>query len=318
VCLRRAQNPTDRMSRVSAITHGCWRQLLLILLMNSIIRFDASRSPITFVGAYPNGAGSCVGGMASIGGFHLESTNSQTGDKRTVLTGELSEGKVSVLIDDTDALDFAAPYGLQTQTDYTITVVTTQDPGYKGILLRFANADNAIDAATQILLEPVDDLLQPSEHCSTDEVNTVGLTHTDNVVKLSVRATMRFDAPGTVQLGITIVGANDAEVSVYGYTGFVLEVTGDPYVSTPAPTTAAPVTLPPGVTRAPSTAPTLSDVISQTLSPTYDRLAVQNAENVTKPTSSTPTSSSASSQPNMVMGVLFGMFVLSWSLFVDS
>jgi hypothetical protein len=298
------------MIRISSIAQCCRRQWLLILLITFVLFHGACKRSI--VEAYSTGAGSCIGGMAAVGGFHLEATNSQTGDKRTVLTGELSEGKVTVLIDDGDALDFAAPYGLSTQTDYTITVVTAQDPGYKGILLRYSNADSTIDAATQILLTPADALLQPLELCATDEVNAVGLTHTDNSAKLSVGATMRFDAPGTVQLDITIVGANDDKVSVYGYTGFVLEVTGDPYVATPAPTTAAPVSLPPGVTRAPSAAPSLSDVIAQTLSPTYDRLAVQDLENVTTPTSNTPTSSA--SERNKVMGVLFGMFVLSWCI----
>lgn len=300
------------MIQISTMTQCCRRNLLLLALICTAVFDKGYRSPVTFVTAYPTGAGSCIGGMAAVGGFHLESTDPQTGDKRTVLTGQLSEGKVSVLIDDANALDFATPYGLQTQTDYTITVVTTQDPGFKGILLRYSNADSSIDAATQILLEPTDGLLQRSELCATDEVNTVGLTHTDNSEKLSVRATMRFDTPGTVQLDITIVGANDNKVSVYGYTGFVLEVTGDPYVETPAPTTAAPVTLPPGVTGAPSAAPTLSDVITQTLSPTYDRSAVQDRENVTVPTSNTPTSSSSSLKRNT--GLLLGLFALSWCI----
>jgi hypothetical protein len=288
-----------------------WHMMLLLWMVTVLdcLRLLSITTIITTVPtaqAYSNGAGACMGGMAAVGGFHLDAQNSETGADRTVLSGELSEGMVSVLIDNNanTPLDFTQPYNLNTQTDFTITVVTTSDRGgYKGILLRFSNADNTIDAATQILLEPVDSLLQISTVCGTDETNTVGLTHTDNSEKTSVNAIIRFDAPGTVQLDITIVGANDDKVSVYGYTGFILEVTGDPYVAPTSTPTLSPtkekVTLPPGETATPTTSPTLSDLITDTLSPTYEVIALidsNNNSNLATPTRTVPVSPTSSSE----------------------
>lgn len=242
------------------------QHLVLLILFATLI------STIQYAQSYSTGAGSCAAGKAPVGGYHLEPNDPVTGDKRTVLSGALSEGFVSVLINNNadNPLIESTPYILQTKTEYTITVVTTQDPGYKGILIRFGNIDNTINVIEDIDLEPDSKLLQFSEVCSTED-NAVGITHLDNSEKLSVSAGMYFRQPGTIYLDISIVGVNDAVASLYGHTPFILQVEGDAVTDVPTgvPTKAPITVLPPGSTASPSTTPTLNDFLIDTNSPTY-------------------------------------------------
>lgn len=248
------------------------------------------------VQAYPTGAGSCIAGEAPVGGFHLEPNDPTTGDKRTILFGALSEGSVSVLVNnnaDNPVLE-NTPYVLQTQTAYTITVVTTQDPGFKGILIRFGSTETSINALDDIILEPDSTLLDFAEAC-LDEDNAIGLTHTDNSQKLSVTAGMTFNKPGTIYLDVSIVGVNDAVSSIYGHTGFILQIEGDAKTDAPttAPTRAPIVVLPPGNTAAPSITPTLNDFLVDTLSPTYSTEKPAGASSPSSTLLSTTTTSNA-------------------------
>jgi hypothetical protein len=246
--------------------------------------------PIVIVGvdAYSKGAGSCAGGTAPVGGFHFDLTNPD-GSERTVLSGALSDGMVSVLVNgDMNApLVENTPYMLQTQTPYTLTVVTTQEPGFKGILIRFSNTDNTVDVPNDVLLQPTDSLLTLASACET-ETNTIGLTHSLNTEKLSVTADMTFNAPGTLIVDISIVGVNDAIASLYGHTGFILQVEGDAVTDVPTGTPTIGSTLPPGTTAFPTISPTISDFLIDTLSPTYKVLPP-----------SAPTISSSSSNTNV-------------------
>lgn len=276
----------------------CSTNSLIILLLKIII--CSFGTVVVVVVGYPTGAGSCASGKNAVGGYHLEE-QSPSGGKRTVLSGELSEGSVSVLInnnDDDPLMDVSQPYPLQTQIEYTITVVTTQDPGFKGILLRFSNTDNTMDVPNDIILQPSDTLLQLAMICLETESNTIGLTHTDNIEKLSVSALIQFNTPGTVLLDISIVGANDDTVSVYGHSAFTLEITGDPLTMIPTMSPMKiPTSLPPGVTAIPTVSPTISDFITETLSPTYTIVRASNnsqSSNNNTPTSMIKSSSSSS------------------------
>jgi hypothetical protein len=270
--------------------------LLFALTTSMVLRLLSTQQQqeqlfLVVVQAYPNGAGSCIGGVAPVGDYHLALTT-PSGAKRTVLKGALIDGKVSVLIDSNakNPLVEGTPYVLQTQTSYTITVVTTQDPGYKGILIRMSNTDDSIDVRNDVLLEPSDALLQDAKACNT-ETNTIGLTHVSNTEKLSVTANLNFDKPGTILLDISIVGVNDDKASLYGYTGYVLQIEGEAVTDAPtvAPTM-APV-LPPGMTSSPSTSPTRNDFIVETSSPTYNTI-------LRLPTSTTSTRTTSTSQNN--------------------
>ena len=256
-------------SATSSLRRGCLSQQCILVFI--IFLFVISIAIVTTtVNAFSTGAGSCAAGNgAPVSGRHLEPTNSD-GSKRTVLSGALSDGFVSILVNNNmnDPLVENIPYILQTQTLYTLTVVTTQEPGYKGILIRFSNTDNTLDVPNDVILEPTDSSLQLAEMC-TSETNTIGLTHVTNSEKLSVTAEMTFNAPGTIVLDISIVGVNDDIASLYGHTGYILQIEGDAVTESPtlAPVVAA--TLPPGTTAIPTMAPTISDFLIDTLSPTY-------------------------------------------------
>ena len=239
-----------------------------------VLLWFAISSTMTMIHAFSSGAGSCTSGGPPVGGFHLDTKNPVDGSSRTVLEGALSQGDVVILINNNanDPVTEDVPYVLQTQTSYTLTVVTTRDPGYKGILIRMSSADsNAMDVPTDVLLQPTDSLLKIAETCFT-ESNTIGLTHVTNIEKFSVTADLVINTPGTVALEISIVGANDNVASVYGYSQFTLQIEGAALVTTESPTvtpTRAPV-LPPGTTAAPSATPTMGDFLIDTASPTYN------------------------------------------------
>jgi hypothetical protein len=253
-------------------------QLLALLLL---WQWCFTTSPLlVVVQAYSTGAGACPAGVAAVGGFHLDASNG-----RTVQTGELYQGGVSVTLSNIQSpLVPMQATTIATQTEYTLTVATTNEQGFKGILLRLGGSET-------MTIQPTDaTILQEASACTTESNYAVGVTHVNNAPKLSVSALVRFDAPGTVALDITLVGINADTVSVYGYNGFVLDVQGDAaaVVTTSAPvTTAAP--LAPGETRSPSASPTLSD-IQGTWSPTYVMNLAVNAN----PTATTASSSARS------------------------
>ena len=254
-------------NRTSSSLHSSksyWSQQTVPLFVVLLLLFTNTAQ------AYSTGAGSCKGGdVAPVGGFHLELTNPD-GSDRFVQSGALSEGMVSVLINDNmnDPLVEDAPYVLQTQTSYTLTIVTTQDPGYKGILIRFSNNDNTVDVPNDVLLQPTDSLLQLAMACNS-ETNTIGLTHTSKSEKLSVTTDLTFNAPGTILLDISIVGVNDDVASLYGHTAFLLQIEGDAATDSPTRTPTTSPTLTAGTTARPTISPTMDDFLIDTLSPTF-------------------------------------------------
>lgn len=306
---RRRRVTRCSVAALSSLPNRCSRSqravpfYVVLLFTTSIALFTRTAH------AYSTGAGACTGGVAPVRGFHLEPTNPD-GSKRTVLSGALSEGMVSVLIDDNmnDPLVENTPYELQTQTPYTLTVVTTQDPGYKGILIRFSNNDNDVDVPNDVLLEPTDSLLQPAMACNS-ETNTIGLTHTTNSEKLSVTTDMTFNTPGTLILDISIVGVNDEVASLYGHTGFVLQIEGDAVTASP---TGAPIvasTFPPGSTATPTVAPTISDFLIDTLSPTYKIQPPTSPTTTSNNNNVTSTSDAAS--PFMTPSIITAMWTVA-------
>jgi hypothetical protein len=265
-----------------SITKTATIQLALLLLV-----WQPTTNTL-LVQAYSTGAGACPAGVAAVGGFHLDASNG-----RTVQTGELFQGGVSVTLSSSSMDSPLVPNQattIATQTDYTLTVATTAEQGFRGILLRLGGGgDSAEDEDTMTIVPTDAATLQEANACTTER-NAVGVTHVDNVPKLAVSAVIRFDAPGTKMLDITLVGANLETVSVYGYNGFVLDVQG-PAATT---TTNAPVaaTLAPGQTHSPSASPTVSD-IQGTWSPTY----VMNLAANTTPMATTSSSSRTSATP---------------------
>ena len=214
-----------------------------------------------FVAALPTGAASCVGGAAAVGGYHLDNSNG-----RPVLTGELAEGGVKVLLDNGLTLLPTVPTRMATGTAYELSVQTSDPRGFQGILMRLEDAsdNNQRDMSNVLVPNDDNDLLQIATVC---EAPIGGLTHTNSTSKTTVTASLQWAFPGTVYLDLTIVGINDNTASVYGYNRYEITIEGD--TTTMAPSLPPGQTVPPTVSPAPTLAPTVPDV-QGTWSPTFD------------------------------------------------
>jgi hypothetical protein len=285
---------------------------ILVALLLLVLPSQNGPFLLGVVHAYQTGAGACPAGGAAVGGGHLDASNG-----RTVQTGELYQGGVSVTLSNIQSpLIPMQAVTIATQTEYTLTVATTTEPGFKGILLRLGSSGND-DDNNAMTIQPTDaTILQEANACTT-ESNAVGVTHVDNTPKLSVSAVVRFDAPGTVALDITLVGANLDTISVYGYNGFVLDVQGEAavvaVVTTGAPVATTATPLAPGETRSPSASPTVSDIMG-TPSPTYTINLAASAN--ANPTTTTTSASSSSRTVTATSWWLWTSTVLAMSLWL--
>ena len=237
---------------------------------------EVASTPVRWnvVSALPNGAASCVGGKAAVSGFHLDMSNN-----RAVVTGELAQGGVQLLIDNRLPLIPTAPTRLETGIDYALTVQTSNPNGFQGVLLRLEDTatSNKRDLSL-VMLPSFNDLdLQTATVCQPP---IGGITHTNSTSKMAVTANLRLAFPGTLHLDVTMVGANDATTSVYGYNQYEIIVEGAP--DTLAPSLPPGKTLAPTASPAPTVAPTVAD-IQTTLSPTFDIQLVSSATTTTHP-----------------------------------
>jgi hypothetical protein len=161
------------------------------------------------VSAYSTGAGGCAGGMAAVGGSHLDASNG-----RVVVPGTLTDGAISVTIDGV-TLDVNGVNEFAAGRDLPVSVVAG-DVSYLGVLARF-EAPGA-DPANLSLTPGAD--LQVATVCATP---VLGITHTNNNMKMSTGGTLRVDeSVDAATLDVTAVFINTAEGSAFVYSGFKL------------------------------------------------------------------------------------------------
>lgn len=215
---------------------------------------DPARRSFLFASGYSNGAGSCDGGKAAVGGYHLDDSNGS----RQFVEKPLSEGQVGLSVNG-EFVDPATPKTLKTQTDYTIRLETQLDPGFKGVLLRLEVPATDGDVDTTIALLPVNTTaMKVSGRC---DLPIIGLTHTSSDDKKFVEGTLRLNqAAANVRLDVTMVAVNDERGSLYGYDYYLFNFEGD---SAPA---AAPVNSGP-TTSSPTISVNLVNDIQGTLAP---------------------------------------------------
>lgn len=178
----------------------------------------ASTTP-SAVTAFSTGAGGCSAGGPSPGGGHLANPN--------IMTGDLVQGGYSFSIDG-EPLPLTAP--LQVGESYDMEV---GGPDFRGVLI--------MSASPNVDLVPTTATLQPAAACAG---TGVGITHVNPEFKQVAEGSFTCTGPGTVELGVNVVVANNfQEGSIYYYTGFTVQCTdGAGSAATEDPTSTAPPT----------------------------------------------------------------------------
>jgi hypothetical protein len=208
---------------------------LLLLADNSL--------PVLVVHALPSGAAGCAKSVRAVEGFHLN-YGPEKDSRREGAEGPLDMFNTMVLLNGVPVnVSAAATLTFATGTEVNWTIDNTAgNISMRGILFRvdFTSADFVVSS---------NDLgkTQISRFCQRERGNVTGITHVDRSDKSAVSGLMRFDAPGTVTIDVTIVYRNGrvapGNSSYFAYNGFAVTVTGPPSPTTPrAPAAPAPTT----------------------------------------------------------------------------
>jgi Reeler domain len=173
-------------------------------------------STIQSIHGYSTGAGSCNAGYTALGGFHIDdSAHQQT------LNLTLSQLELDVKVGD---MSYSANSRIVvvTNTVYTISLQTrTPDAFFRGALIRLETLTNQDMSGS---FEPEENLGVVSS-CPLPSV--IGASHINNDMKTQASATFIMDKPGDIIMDITIVVANTAAISMFGYGTFTMEVVNE-------------------------------------------------------------------------------------------
>jgi hypothetical protein len=234
----------------------------------------------TTVTSFPNGAGGCLGGMAAVGGSHLDTVGG-----RPVTNNTLLAGGVEIRIGNT-TLDVNAPLDVRISANHTITVASTQFP-IRGVLIRL-EAPDGVD--TTFALTP-GSLMQNAVRCVAP---IIGTTHINNTDKPELTSTIRFDeSVESIFLDITGVFINNAAGSVYVYSRYVVNfVSSETLLPSASPISGAP-TKTPTIATLPPSEPTNAPTTLMPLAPEPTNIPLGTVE----PSTSVPETQLPSPQP---------------------
>ncbi len=156
-----------------------------------------------------------------------------------VTTGSLSDGDFTVTLDST-ALTPGVPTNFVNSTAHTLEIVAGGAGTFRGFLFRLAGGSTGL--APDEALAPLtgDTNAQYAITCLAELAG--GVTHTNNGLKTSASANLTLPNVGSgLNLDVTVVVENRMGVSVFYYSGFVLNsITGSPT----SPPVVAPVATP--------------------------------------------------------------------------
>jgi hypothetical protein len=210
---------------------------------------------LSWVDAFSTGAGGCDGGMAAVGGMHLDDSNG-----REVRESTLAQGAIEVSIG-SQILSAATTTDVPIGQDLVLSVIAN-DIQYKGVLVRLEASSGVATAGA----------LMPGANTQNAIVCTapiVGITHTDNSEKNMATGAIRFDEEVlNVALDVTVVFENSA-VSAYVYSRLLVNFRATPVgtpTAAPVATSSAPVAPSPiaSPTERPTVSPVLAPVVSST------------------------------------------------------
>mmetsp|Transcript_20203 Transcript_20203/g.36489 ORF Transcript_20203/g.36489 Transcript_20203/m.36489 type:complete len:221 (-) Transcript_20203:249-911(-) len=189
------------------------------------------------VDASPTGAAGCAIGEPAVGGAHLSYPTT---------TGSLADGGITAQVVESET-DSSSPAMLMVGEAYFVMV--TREDGFKGVLIN-------TDAPSTTLMEGVN--TQEASVCTSAQ----GVTHMNADLKTEAGGVIQADAPGTVNIGVTVViNNNAADGSEYYYSSFPVEFVAPDTTETPAPTPAsAPASTP--ASAGPAVATTMTIIIA--------------------------------------------------------
>lgn len=197
--------------------------------------------------AFSSGSGACFRGDPNVKFSHISNLGQPEG--RSIVSGSLADGGLQVLFGGAPMIP-GSTFFFTKGEEYALRVVG--DDSYRGILIRLEAADGVDTTAALIVEEEDSNILYEASICSAP---TQGITHSTSVLKNNVGGTVRIDELTTdVNIGVTIVMANNSTNSIFYYSQFQLEVTEAPTASP----TRSPTFFPTGTpTRAPTNVPTV-------------------------------------------------------------
>lgn len=175
------------------------------------------------VDSLPNGAGSCVAGMAAVGGFHLEyGPGSPYPDRIGVKNATLSDVQVNVTINGVMLEPFTTTKTTFKSDNDLVWRVESSEVAYQGILVR-------VEAPEDVLFSNTGngELLKNADVCNTAGGNVVGVTHFNATEKLFSSGTLVFAEAGSATIDVTIVFRNDNNISLYGYSAYTITIVDD-------------------------------------------------------------------------------------------
>lgn len=242
-----------------------WNTSVLSLLVLLFIS-----SPVVVVDGFSTAAGGCDGeGLAAVGGYHKNTDNGRPVDANTleiagviVTIGGIRLTTVYTNVSAAPTTKLSFPVGQVLD----VSVSASQIP-FLGFLIR-VQPPGGIDGSGT--LEPIDaDTTQNAEVCVTP---VQGITHKNNLPKLLINGTIRFDEPiNDVIIDVTIVFTNGAPASIYAYTGYKVNfVAAEPGTPTGAPIAATTST----PTIANGTVPSTAPIAATTSTPTIANATV--------------------------------------------
>ena len=158
------------------------------------------------------GAGSCIGGVAAVGGQHLQTGAETSFEQRGI---EISIGGTTVTP--------GQNLGLIAGDELEVVITATTNP-FRGALIRLAPSQG------QSLLGG----LTPGTNAkveSTCQAPVVGITHFNNETKTTFTGTLMVDALGPATLDITVVEIGTLTQSIYMYGGYNIVFVSQPGVS---------------------------------------------------------------------------------------
>jgi hypothetical protein len=212
----------------------------------------------------PTGAGSCVGGKAAVGGFHLDYGPKSNYTNRMGAGGTLEDAKINFKVSFTQ-LD---PNTNETFDSFAPLIWELESPQipFQGILVR-------VLAPEDIVFENIgnEDLLKEADACNSSNVtgNVVGVTHRNTTAKSYSSGTMVFAGAGLVTIDVTVVFRNDENYSIYAYSNYTIEIASSEEPSD-VPSAVPSILLPPEKTLKPSSPVAPVNEPSSAVAPTPD------------------------------------------------
>lgn len=230
------------MTMVGCLTH--WTVLLhLVVFWN----------PSNRVWAFPNRAGTCVGGRPAVDGSHID----YAGGTRLVDSGELVQ-YLELYVDNSAIASNFATISASSNNMHVIEVVARPGYPFKGAMIR-------MDSSSTFVLTPLVHAQTVGEGCEND---AQAVSHVNSDYKTAMSAEWSAE-PGTYFMDVTVVEYNNSTGSVYWYSHVNINVEGGGDEASPSTTVTTPQSRAPVSAKSPTGSPVTTSQPKQTTFPTY-------------------------------------------------